>query len=100
MTGFLLEAVRLATSVFEPSIAWSFIGLALAMPLRNLNLRWAPVYEGLWIFHAVIASVSIAYIPLSRMVHIFAVPIGRLLESQQELLNAKIQSIGRGLMGR
>ena len=100
VTGFLLEAVRLASSNFEPSMAWSFIGLVLAMPLRGLSLPWASLYEGLWIFHAVIASVSIVYIPLSRMVHIFAVPLGRLLESQQEVLAAKIQSIGRGLMGR
>lgn len=98
VTGFLLEAVRLASSTFEPSMVWSFIGLTMAVPLRGLSLPWAPFYEGLWIFHAVIASVSIAYIPLSRMVHIFAVPLGRLLESQQEILAAKIQSIGRGLM--
>ena len=100
VTGFLLEAVRLASSKFEPTMAWSFIGLVLAMPLRGLSLPWASLYEGLWIFHAVIASVFIVYIPLSRMVHIFAVPLGRLLESQQEVLAAKIQSIGRGLMGR
>jgi len=31
VTGFLLEALRLASSVFEPYMAWSFIGLALAM---------------------------------------------------------------------
>lgn len=100
VTGFLLEALRLASSAFEPSMTWSFIGLALATPLRSLNRSWDSVYESLWIFHAVIASVSIAYIPLSRMVHIFAVPLGRLLESQQKMLTAKIQSIGRGLMGR
>ena len=99
VTGFVLEALRLASATFEPSMAWSFIGLAMAMPLRGSSLPLAPLYEGLWVFHAVIASVSIAYIPLSRMVHIFAVPLGRLLESQQEILATKIQSIGRGLMG-
>lgn len=100
VTGFLLEALRLASSAIEPYMAWSFIGLALAMPLRSINWPWVSLYEGLWIVHAVIASVAIAYIPLSRMVHIFAVPLGQLLESQQEMLAAKIQSIGRGLMGR
>jgi len=81
-------------------MAWSFIGLALATPLRSLNWPFASLYLGTWIFHAVISSVTIAYIPLSRMVHIFAVPLGRLFESQQEMLAAKINSIGRGLMGR
>lgn len=99
-TGFFLEALRLAAVPFESYMSWSFLGLALANALRGLNWQWAPVYEGTWIFHAVIASVAIAYIPLSRMVHIFAVPLGRLLESQQEMLAAKIQSIGRGLMGK
>ena len=61
---------------------------------------WAPLHEGLWVVHALVASSFIAYIPLSRMVHIFAVPAGRLLESQQELLAAKIRAVGLGLMGR
>lgn len=100
VTGFLLESVRLVTLPFEPYMVWSFLGLALATLLRGLNWPWARLHEGLWIFHAIIASVSIAYIPLSRMVHIFAVPVGRLLDSQQELLDAKVRSVGRGLMGR
>ena len=99
-TGFFLEALRLAAVPFEPYMSWSFLGLALANALSGLNWQWASVYEVTWIFHAVIASVAIAYIPLSRMVHIFAVPLGQLLESQQEILAAKIQSIGRGLMGK
>ncbi|MGB3717203.1 MAG: hypothetical protein WA996_22505 [Candidatus Promineifilaceae bacterium] len=99
-TGFFLEALRLVSVPYEPYMSWSFLGLALASALGSLNWPWASVYEVTWIFHAVIASVSIAYIPLSRMVHIFAVPLGRLLESQQEMLAVKIQSIGRGLMGK
>lgn len=100
LSGFLLEAFRLAPIPVETYMKWSFIGLALAIPLKNLNWPWASVYEVTWIFHAVIASVAIAYFPLSRMVHILAVPVGRLLESQQEVLFAKIKAIGRGLMGR
>lgn len=99
-TGFFLEALRLASVPYESYMSWSFLGLALANSLRGLNWPWASVYEGTWIFHAVIASVTIAYIPLSRMVHIFAVPLGRLFESQQKILADKIRSLGRGLMGR
>lgn len=99
-SGFLLEALRLAGVPYEPYMAWSFIGLPLARLLQSMALPWDSLYQGVWIFHAVIASVSIAYIPLSRMVHIIAVPMGRLLESQQKMLTAKIESVGRGLMGR
>ena len=99
-TGFVLEALRLVSVPYEAYMEWSFVGLALARPFQGLNWQWASLYEGVWLFHAVIASVSIAYIPLSRMVHIFAVPMGRLLESQQEMLAAKVRAIGLGLMGR
>lgn len=99
-TGFLLEAIRLASTPYEPFMAWSFLGLALATLIKGLNWPWASLHEGMWIFHAIIASVVIAYIPLSRMVHVFAVPVGRLLESQQRMLAAKVRSAGRGLMGR
>lgn len=98
VTGFLLEAVRLASSPYESYFAWSFVGLAFASSLRGLNLPLLTLHEGLWIFHAVIASLSIAYIPFSRLVHIFAVPLGRLIESQQKLLVAKVRSLGNGLM--
>jgi len=90
----------LAAVPYEPYMAWSFLGLALATPIRSLNWPWASLHEGMWIFHAIVASVSIAYIPLSRMVHVIAVPVGRLLESQQNALNAKVRSVGRGLIGR
>lgn len=100
VTGFILEALRLITMPYESSMEWSFVGLALAKSFQGLHWQWTWLYEGVWLFHAVIASVSIAYIPLSRMVHIFAVPLGRLLESQQEMLVAKVRAIGLGLMGR
>ena len=99
-SGFLLEALRLAAVPYEPHLAWSFIGLALARLLQSTGLPWDSLYQGTWIFHAILASASIAYIPLSRMVHIVAVPMGRLLESQQKMLAAKIESVGRGLMRR
>ncbi len=98
-TGFLLEALRLLSLPYEPYLAWSFIGMALARGMQGWNLPWNPLYEGVWLFHALIASATIAYIPLSRMVHIFAVPTGRLLESQQEVLAAKVRAVGVGLMG-
>lgn len=100
VTGFMLEALRLASVPYQSYMAWSFLGLALAMPIRSMNWLWAAWHEWLWIFHAVAASASIAYIPLSRMVHVVAVPVGRLLESQQALLAAKVRLVGRGLMGR
>ncbi len=99
-SGFLLEALRLAAVPYEPYMAWSFIGLGLARLLQNMVLPWDALYQGVWIFHAIIASAAIAYIPLNRMVHIIAVPTGRLLESQQKMLAAKIESVGHGLMGR
>lgn len=98
-TGFVLEAFRLVAVPYEPYMAWSFVGLALARSIQGWNLPWSSLYEGLWLLHALIAAASIAYIPLSRMVHIFAVPTGRLLESQQEILAAKVRAVGLGLMG-
>jgi nitrate reductase gamma subunit len=98
-TGFILEALRLLSLPYEPYLAWSFVGLALARFMQGWNLPWNSLYEGVWLFHALIASASIAYIPLSRMVHIFAVPTGRLLESQQEVLAAKVRAVSLGLMG-
>jgi hypothetical protein len=99
VTGFLLEGLRLARTPYEPYMAWSFIGLGTARVLIRLNWPSGTLSEATWIFHALAASASIAYIPLSRMVHVIAVPVGRLMESQQAVLAAKIQAVGRGLMG-
>ena len=91
VTGFVAEGARMALAGAAPGGAASFIGLAIAAVWPASN-TW---HDGLWTLHALLACGFIAYVPLKRMVHSCAAPIGRLCNSQVSLLAAKkARSIG------
>lgn len=95
LSGFIVEGMRIAAAPGDPAHAASFVGLAFAAPLAALGLAGAGIYKATWITHAIGACAFIAYVPLKRLVHTCATPIGRLMNSQQGLLAAK----KRGVIG-
>lgn len=97
VTGFLTEGARMALVTGAPGAPVSFVGLAIATVLPGSG-AW---YDGLWTVHALAASGFIAYMPLKRMIHSCATPIGRLFNSQAALTAAKkARSIGGLLRGQ
>jgi hypothetical protein len=94
-SGFVLEAWRIAPTLGDPAHAASFVGLALAHLMPGAA---GAAYKPLWIVHALAACGFIAYVPLKRMVHTCATPVGRLMVSQRGLLEAKRRGSLAGML--
>jgi nitrate reductase gamma subunit len=75
VTGFLLEAFRIAVLPFSLKHSASFVGFTLALLFRDLPLNWTTFHFYLWNFHFLIAFAFIAYVPYSKFVHIVTCPV-------------------------
>jgi len=75
VTGFLLEAFRIAVLPFSLKHSASFVGFALALLFRELPFNWTTFHFYLWNFHFLLAFAFIAYVPYSKFVHIFTCPV-------------------------
>jgi nitrate reductase gamma subunit len=96
VSGFTLEAARIAAAPDTPNAWASFAGLAMAWAFGTMLP--AGIQKPLWYAHAIGACLFIAYVPLGRMVHSCATPIGRLMNSQRQMLAAKKLGVLAGLM--
>jgi hypothetical protein len=77
------------------------VGIAFAWPLSRFGMDSTAVYQPLWVTHVTAACLFIAYVPLKRLIHTCATPMGRLMNSQKGLLAAKKRGvIGAMLMAR
>jgi len=75
LTGFFLEACRLAVVSPEPRIWASFLGAALASVLRSWEAPWTVVRFYGWLLHAVLVFAFLAYLPFSKLFHLITSPI-------------------------
>ncbi|MBI4713048.1 MAG: 4Fe-4S dicluster domain-containing protein, partial [Planctomycetes bacterium] len=76
ITGFLLEGFRM--SVTELSITqkyWSPAGWLTAHFVRQISLNVASLYPFVWFTHSTLVIIFIAYIPFSKLAHIFFGPL-------------------------
>ncbi len=72
--GFALQAIRLAANP-DPYDHWSPFGYWLSLPLRDVNVEvLVGLYQGTWWFHLLTTFGFIAYVPFSKMMHIFTSP--------------------------
>jgi nitrate reductase gamma subunit len=81
LTGFLLEAFRMAVLPVTFESYFSFVGLALAGLFRQIPLAWTDIHFYAWIVHATIVFVFLAYIPFSKFIHFIACPVSILASS-------------------
>lgn len=93
LTGFWTEGIRLALSPDMAGAGASFAGLAFSF----VSPASTAALDTLWIVHALAACGFIAYVPLKRMIHSCATPIGRMLLSQKGLLAEKKRRVIDGL---
>jgi nitrate reductase gamma subunit len=96
-SGFLVEALRIGIAPPDPLHAVSFVGTALAAALNLGAGAHGALYEPLWWGHVFGACLFIAYVPVKRLVHSCATPMGRLMNSQRGLLEAKRRASISGL---
>jgi hypothetical protein len=98
-SGFLVEGLRIAASVPDPNLAISFVGYGLALAIGPAGETMAGLYDPLWYAHVIGSCLFGAYIPVKRLVHSCATPMGRLMGSQKGLLEAKRKGVVSGLAG-
>ncbi len=82
--GYLLEATRLLEQGLTAQTPFSFVGYATALALRPLVVTSSVVYDVLWWTHAVMGLGLVAYLPYSRLFHLFTTPLAVLLNSPRE----------------
>lgn len=97
LSGFFVEALRIATAPPDPIHALSFVGYVLAAPIGDPGWWYEVLYEPLWYLHVIGSCLFIAYVPVKRLVHSCATPMGRLMNSQKEMLAAKRRAAISGL---
>ncbi len=69
-TGFLLDSIATLSYRMGWIGLYDFIGVALASSLEGLGLDLVGLYRGLWVFHMVLAQLSVALIPYTKLGHI------------------------------
>ena len=99
LSGFVVEGMRLA-AVPEAMHGVSFAGSVFAMMTPSAAGPGSTAYEVLWLVHVLGSCAFIAYVPVKRLVHSCATPMGRLMHSQRELLAARKHAVLAGLMMR
>ncbi len=77
----------------------SFAGYGLALLMAPAEATLAGLSEPLWYVHVIGSCLFIAYVPMKRLVHSCATPMGRLMNSQKGLLEAKRKGVVGGLLG-
>ena len=99
LSGFVVEGMRIAAEGGGALNAVSFAGYAFSwfMPAQG---HGTALFELLWLVHVLGSCLFIAYVPVRRLVHSCATPMGRLMYSQKELLAAKKKAVLSGLMAR
>ncbi len=97
-SGFVVEGLRLEMSPGEPYQAASFVGVIFGHALRRVSFVQPSWYEPLWLGHVIAACGFIAYIPVKRLIHTCATPMGRLMNSQKALLAARKKGVLGGML--
>ena len=100
VSGFVVEALRILPTAGDPVHAYSFAGRAVAAVIPFGQSALAAWSEPLWLLHVVASCVFIGYVPVRRLVHSCATPLGRLMNSQQGMLMAKKRGVLGAMLNR
>ncbi len=98
ISGFIVEGIRISAEAFPAGSGYSFIGYLFASVIPNNASFFKEVYSPLWYLHVFGSLAFIAYVPIHRLIHSCATPIGRLMNSQSEMLEQKRLSSLSGLL--
>ena len=98
MTGFVVEGIRIVPMLGAPPTSLTPIGLAMGHMVSWSGLGSVVLYQPLWLVHVLGACLFIAYVPVMRLIHSCATPLGRLANSQKAMLAAKKRGILSGML--
>ncbi len=98
LTGYVAEGARFASIPYAPAMEYSFLGNFFASLIRGKGLPYGSLHQGSWIVHVILACSFIAYFPLKRLIHSCATPLGKMMQSQKVLLEAKMRGVAGGLL--
>ena len=93
LSGFLTEAFRLTAEPSDPFLRYSFLAGPLARGLSELHWAWESITRWTWIAHVTSVLAFFAYLPYSKLVHIFAAPVGRSATMGQDTTLLKIEKV-------
>jgi len=93
LSGFVVEGLRILSTVTDPVHRAEFVGLAIAHLFERADVVVESAYEPWWYIHVIAASAFIAYVPVMRLIHTCATPLGRLANSQKEMMAARKKGV-------
>ena len=75
LSGFLVESARYLKEGTPADVAaYAFLGYPISRALEPLGLDWARAYDALWWLHGSSGLAMVAYLPYSKLFHMFASP--------------------------
>lgn len=74
VSGFFLEACRLAVVGHSWRAYASFVGFFGARILGWFDVSWTGLRAYVWVVHAILVFVFVAYLPFSKLFHVIACP--------------------------
>ena len=89
LTGFLLEALRLAATPWAPAFEYSFVAEFMAGLVAGRQIPGS-LMTALWTFHATLTAAFVAYLPFSKLVHVFAAPAEIVINASEEELRGDL----------
>ena len=100
VTGFIVEGLHLLPTLGVPGPRVAFVGVLAAQIMAVIGLTNTALYEPLWLIHVIAACGFIAYVPVMRLIHSCATPLGRLANSQIQMLAAKKRGVMSAMLLR
>jgi nitrate reductase gamma subunit len=97
VTGFVAQGMHFANLPAQPGYGWALLGHWMGEAMRA-GAPYTGSYGFFWMAHALAASAFLAYLGWSRMIHVFAAPLGRIFYSQPALREAKVRTVMEGLL--
>ncbi len=98
LSGFLLEITYILSAPDPRPFAYHLVGYQTARLVAPLQWPWNNLLPVVLAVHLLLVASFFAYIPFSRLVHVMATPLGRLLNSQTAILAEKRRTVVSGLL--
>ena len=89
ISGFLVEAVRISLSAPAPELQYSIIGYPLSGIFTSIT-NAGNLATVLWVFHATLNALLLAYIPHSKFLHIINSPVELMLNASEERMRGDL----------
>jgi nitrate reductase gamma subunit len=95
--GLLVEAGRYLDEGTSASVGgYAFLGYPLSQAVEPLDWDWAVVYDWLWWTHSLLALGLVAYLPYSKLFHMFSSPLTVALDAADADTRAPARHVVEG----